>query len=75
MNTITPIEIVDRPTDPYRIICILEELRKVWGLEPGKTLGQILADVLRNEYRDDKISFISGITDDELVAAIQNYEN
>lgn len=67
---ITPLEIVDRPTDPYRIIGILEELRRVWSIEPRKTLGEFLAEVCHKEYKNRPIY---EITDDELLAAIQNY--
>jgi hypothetical protein len=69
-NLITPIEIVDKPTDPYRITCILEELRKVWNKNPERTLGEIIAAILEREY---KPVYLTYITDDEFLAAIQNY--
>lgn len=71
MNTIAPIEIVDNPTDPYRIVCMLEELRRVWDKEPKRTLGEILRQILKSEWDGYEIY---SITDDEIVAAIQNYE-
>jgi hypothetical protein len=70
-NIITSIEIVDRPTDPYRIVGILEELRRVWNIESKKTLGQIFYQIIDKEY---ELDYITEITDDELLAAIQNYE-
>lgn len=71
MNTlIKPIDIVDNPTDPYRIIPILEEIRKIWNEEPKRTLGQVLTRVIDKEF---ELDYMAEITDDELLAALQNY--
>ena|ERR1700690_1546366 len=70
---ISPKEIAERPTDPYRVIPFLEELRHVWDKSPEKTFGQTLARILHDEYGYDKTGFIESITDDELLASIQNY--
>lgn len=70
MNTITPIDIVDRPVDPYRIIPILEEFRKIWEKHPKDTFCQIISRISEKEYSRDYAIYM---TDDELIAAIQNY--
>lgn len=71
MNTlIKPIDIVDNPTDPYRIVPILEEIRKIWNEEPKKTLGQVLTRAIDKEF---ELDYMAEITDDELLAALQNY--
>lgn len=68
---ILPVDVADNPTDPYRIVPILEELRKVWNKEPKRTFGEILALVIDKEF---ELDYITEITDDEFLAAIQNYE-
>jgi hypothetical protein len=71
MNTlIKPIDIVDNPTDPYRIVPILEEIRIIWSEEPKRTLGQVLTRVIDKEF---ELDYMAEITDDELLAALQNY--
>jgi uncharacterized protein YihD (DUF1040 family) len=67
---ISPKEVAERPTDPYRIIGILEELRRCWDKSPNKTLGQILRRVVETEYQGDTVYTLH---DDELLACIQNY--
>lgn len=69
---ILPSEVAQYPSDPYRIIPILEEIRKVWDKEPGKTLGQILAATLYPKYSPHDIYTIF---DDEFLAALQNSSN
>lgn len=71
MNTlIKPIDIVNNPTDPYRIVPILEEIRKIWNEEPKRTLGQVMTRVIDKEF---ELDYMAEITDDELLAALQNY--
>jgi len=71
MNTlIKPIDIVDNPIDPYRIVPILEEIRIIWNEEPKRTLGQVLTRVIDKEF---ELDYMAEITDDELLAALQNY--
>lgn len=69
-NLINPIDIVDNPTDPYRIIPILEEIRKIWNEEPKRTLGQVLTRIIDKEF---ELDYMAEITDDELLAVLQNY--
>lgn len=71
MNTlIKPIDIVDNPTDPYRIVPILEEIRVIWNEESKRTLGQVLTRAIDKEF---ELDYMAEITDDELLAALQNY--
>lgn len=67
---ISPKEISENPSDPLRIGLILYELRGLWIENPNLTLGQLLRRVIENEYNKE---YFYTMTDDELVAAIQNY--
>lgn len=70
MNNITPLEIADRPTDPYRIVGILEEVRRAWDKEAHLSLGEFLAQIAGKEYTEE---YLIKMKDDELIAAIQNF--
>lgn len=69
---ISPKEIAEYPTDPYRIIPLLDEIRRVWDNEPGKTLCQILLSIIEPEFTAHDIYNLS---DDEFLAALQNYRS
>lgn len=70
-NIITPLEIVDKPQDPYRIAPILEELRTIWSNKSSMTFGEVVCMIINKEYELDHLQEMS---DDEFLAAIQNMQ-
>ena len=74
---ISPKDIANNPTDPYRIIPFLEEVRRIWDTESGKTFAQILRLILNDEFvlAEWNNNTIFELSDDEFLAALQNCRN
>jgi hypothetical protein len=69
---ISPKDIATNPTDPYRIVPFLEEVRRLWDTEPGKTFAQICCRIVETEFHAE---YIKEISDGEFLAALQNCKN
>ena len=67
---ITPEEVRENPTDPYRIIPILEEFRRAWEKNPEESFIRTLVRIVAIE---DVVIDARLITDDLFINAIGKY--